>query len=363
LSFHAYLSKWQRGRFTWESADAEDTGQCVQDVVDPFSSDRVSTYLWDSIRAKRVQEYDQGSVDDGYVLEELAEPSTGIRFSYPKFRTKLGRYVSLRRGMWDPASATYSNDRLTLINFPVLKTHGGAGVTACIKHYMGVVSQSMIDNHPFIWNGGLAAEMAHVRFPTLNILDAIYVNPNPVEGGQAGPSTPYSRAVRANQIVAGLDPVAIDYWATKSITIPAAQSLGYSSYSSMDPDSVGGTFRSYLTESAESISAAGFQATMDPARINVREDKSATPVEPLYFAVRGMDRRVYHAAEAAGCWLGWIPLLGATADSPGVATSGTKLHVAVRGNGSRIYYGYVTIPTGVFSGWASLPGPLPQPPP
>ena len=260
-----------RGQFTWPNANAEDTTQCIQKVVDSFNTGEVSTFLWDNIRANRVQEYDHGSDHDGYFLEGTPEPTTKMKFNYPKFKTPSGTYVSLKCGIWSPKSSTYSHRKLKVINFPVLKSHGGAGVTGCIKHYMGVISQSMIDNHPFIWNGGLAAEMAQVRFPTLTILDAIYVNPNPKGTSNQGPSTPYSSAVKTNQIVAGLDPVAIDYWSSKNILLPAAQSLGYgsSSCSSLDPDSPGQIFHNYLTQSAMMISAAGIQATMDPSRIKL----------------------------------------------------------------------------------------------
>jgi hypothetical protein len=260
-----------RRQFTWANANAEDITQSMQKVVDSFNNTRISTFLWDSIRANRVQEYDQESEDDGYVLEDEPEPLTGMRFNYPKFRTQSGTCISLKRGIWSPELHTYSDERLKLINFPVLKSHSLAGVTGCIKHYMGVVSQSMADNHPFILNGGLAAEMVRVRFPTLNILDAIYVNPNPLEGHNAGPSTPYSRAIKTDQIVAGLDPAAIDYWSSKNILLPVAQSLGYTSHSSLNTDNPTDTvwFHKYLTESVREISAAGRQATVNPLRVKV----------------------------------------------------------------------------------------------
>ena len=214
-----------RGSFTWTNANAEDTSQNVQKVVDPIAAHeyKVSTFLWDNIRTTRTEEYDQSVMNDGYVLEDNAHPSTGMRFNYPKFRTSFGTYVSLKKGVWNPDSKSYSSERLKLINFPILKSHGGAGVTACIKHYMGVISQSIQDNHPFIWNGGLTAEMSQIRFPTLNVLDAIYVNPHPMENGNAGPNTPYASAVKTNKIAAGLDPVAIDYWASKNILLPVAR--------------------------------------------------------------------------------------------------------------------------------------------
>jgi hypothetical protein len=258
-----------RGSFVWDKANAEDIAQCTQDVADSFSGEKVSTFLWDTIRGNRIQEYDQGDSQDGYVHESSSEPMTGMRYNYPKFRTSFGTYVSLKNGIWDPDSATYANSKLKLINFPVLKTHGSAGVTACIKHYMGVVSQAMQDNHSYIWNGGLAAEMAQVRFPTLNILDAVYVNPIPKETGNAGPATSYSDAVKVNKIAASIDPVALDYWSSKNILTPVTKSLGYTSYSSMDPDKPNGRFHNSLYNSMNVLLAYGYQATMDPSQIRI----------------------------------------------------------------------------------------------
>ncbi len=50
-----------RGSLDWASANAENTSQSVQKVVNSFSgSHRVSTYLWDNIRNTQTGEYDQG---------------------------------------------------------------------------------------------------------------------------------------------------------------------------------------------------------------------------------------------------------------------------------------------------------------
>jgi uncharacterized protein (DUF362 family) len=257
-----------RGSFVWNNANAKDIAQCTQDVVDSFSGEKVSTFLWDTIRGNRVQEYDQGDNQDGYVHESSSEPITGMRYNYPKFRTSFDSYVSLKNGIWDPNTASYS-DKLKLINFPVLKTHSGAGVTACIKHYMGVVSQSMQDNHNFIWNGGLAAEMAQIRFPTLNILDAVHVNPIPKETGNAGPRTLYSDAVKVNKLAASTDPIALDYWSSKNILMPVTRSLGYTSYESMNPDNPDKRFHKTLNNSMNVLLAYGYQATMDPSQIRI----------------------------------------------------------------------------------------------
>ena len=53
-----------------------------------------------------------------------------------------------------------------------------------------------------------------VRTPVLNIIDAIWVSQSSLKG------FPSSRTTRVNQILASLDPVALDYWAAKYILYP-----------------------------------------------------------------------------------------------------------------------------------------------
>jgi hypothetical protein len=53
-----------------------------------------------------------------------------------------------------------------------------------------------------------------VRAPVLNILDCIWVSQASLAGYPAGTTT------RLNQILASVDPVAMDYWATKHILYP-----------------------------------------------------------------------------------------------------------------------------------------------
>ena len=115
----------------------EDTGQSAQDVADSFGDRKVSTYLWDGITTRAVGEYSDGDMRDGYVLKGAESPATGLRVSYPKFRTVKGTCVSFKRGVWDPEDRAYDGDRLKVINVPMLKAHFIYGVTACVKHYMG----------------------------------------------------------------------------------------------------------------------------------------------------------------------------------------------------------------------------------
>jgi hypothetical protein len=56
--------------------------------------------------------------------------------------------------------------------------------------------------------------MASVRAPILNIVDAIWVSHLSLTG------YPSTTTFRANQILAGQDPVALDYWAAKYILYP-----------------------------------------------------------------------------------------------------------------------------------------------
>lgn len=264
-----YGSYGRGGSLDWDRNNAEDTGQSMQDVVDMFSGEhRVSTYLWDNITTKRVGEYADGDMEDGYVVYEEPDPETGVIVSYPKFRTKYGTYVSFKYGVWDPERGVYESSRLKVINVPVLKTHSIYGVTACVKHYMGVASDKLTAHnaHTSVGTGGMGTMMVETRMPALNILDAIWINPHP----RRGPSTPYSEAVRVNILAASTDPVALDYWAAKYILMQAAASLGYRDLSSMDPDNVSrGSFGQWLRLSMDELIRGGYFSTVEEDRISV----------------------------------------------------------------------------------------------
>jgi len=264
------------GNLNWPRSNAEDHSQSAQKVVDMFSSSyKVSTFLWDAIRGKSVTEYSLGNTEDGYVVNQTADSDTGIRVSYPKFRTKFGTYVSFKGGIWDPSTRTYDHDRLKVINVPVLKSHSSYGVTATVKHYMGVVSQPLTNAHDFVGKGGIGTEMVETRFPVLNILDAIWVNANPKQSSNTGPGTPYAAASNVRVIMASTDPVALDYWAAKYVLVQTAKLKGETNTASLDPDNpnrVSGlseSFHVWLKKSMEEILAAGYQVTMNEDRMNV----------------------------------------------------------------------------------------------
>jgi uncharacterized protein (DUF362 family) len=256
------------GSLDWKSNNAEDRTQSMQNVADSFSDRyKVSTALWDRITTTRVAEYAEGDERSGYVLDSSPSPRTGIVVSYPKFKTPYSTLISFKKGIWNPASRSYDSDGLKVINVPVLKSHSIYGVTASVKHYMGVGSEKLTRSaHRSVGAGGMGTEMAETRVPVLNVIDAVWVNANPGRG----PWTSYSDASRVGVIAAGRDPVSLDYWAAKSILLPAAQELGYRNTDSLNPDITrNGSFGSWLRLSMKELQRAGHPSTLDMEGINV----------------------------------------------------------------------------------------------
>jgi len=264
-----YGAQGSGGSLDWRYNNAENHSQSVQTVVNMYSaSHKVSTYLWDTITTREVHEYSDGDLDDGYIVNETANSVTGIKVSYPKFRTKFGTYISFKLGIWNPETKSYNNGKLKVINVPVLKSHSIYGVTACVKHYMGVVSDKLTrrNSHQSVGTGGMGTEMAETRMPVLNILDAIWVNAKP----RGGPGTSYAQSTEVGIVMASTDPVALDYWAAKYVLMQTAELLGYDGLSSIDPDNTAeGSFGTWLTLSLQEIVREGYQATANEDQMNV----------------------------------------------------------------------------------------------
>jgi hypothetical protein len=133
---------------------------------------------------------------------------------------------------------------------------------------MGVVTRELSTNsHSAIGNGILGALLGEMQLADLNILDCIWINANPY----SGPGTTYAGATRRDELVASVDPVAADLWATVNILIPAFIANGYSPpwpYPSADPENPNSAFRNYLDNSMDFILAAGYEVTNDKDRID-----------------------------------------------------------------------------------------------
>lgn len=268
------------------SPNAEDQSQSTQDVVDYFSENYdVSTFLWDTIRYYQVQEYSSGDMDDGYVVYDIADPDTGIYVSYPKFETDYGTKVSFKNGIWN---GTHYEGILKVINLPVLKSHNGYGVTATLKNYMGVQSQGLANGHQKVATGGMGTLMVECGLPTLNFIDCIWVNANPANSLSAGPSTSYREATRVNILIAGIDPVALDYWSSKNILIKTSELIGYTDTHTLNPDN---TIRSGLTEAfgvwlnltKDELIQGGFNVTSDVQEMNIFVNSSEVSTETINY--------------------------------------------------------------------------------
>ncbi|MFX1565747.1 MAG: DUF362 domain-containing protein [Promethearchaeota archaeon] len=266
------------GTLNWDENNAEDHSQSVSDVVRSFSTlYSVNMFDWQTIRGNEVDEYSDGDMTDGYILYDLPDPDTGVYVSYPKFQTTDGTYISFKYGIWNGTS--YEN-RLKIINLPILKSHVNYGVTGASKHYMGVESEGyanpggLANGHYCIATGGMGTLLAETRYPVLNILDAIWVNANPWPSFHCGPSTDYEEATRINVLMASTDPIALDYWAAKHVLMQTANLTGFNDMHTIDPDN---TLRSGQTEALgvwlplteAELMQNGFTVTSNESRMNV----------------------------------------------------------------------------------------------
>jgi uncharacterized protein (DUF362 family) len=248
--------------------NAETHSRSPHDVVVSFQGlgFDVSHFDWTAVRNTSVTEFSAGNMTSGYVVYPY-DAGLGGRISYPKFTSDDGTRISLRFGIWD--GGAYDRDKLKFINLPVLKSHHATyGATACVKHYMGVVTDGLSTNsHGAIGNGIMGALMGEIQAADLNILDCIWIHANPYDG----PWTEYTEATRRDILLASTDPVATDIWAVKNILVPAFVENGYSPpwpYPSADPDNPGSEFREYLDNSLSYMLSAGIVATNDPGMID-----------------------------------------------------------------------------------------------
>ncbi len=232
----------------WDAtpANARDRSQSIRDVVDAFQAlgHPVSLFSWDRLNERLVRggsafadgypvgEYAHGSQEDAYILLEDPAGTGTDELSYPKFRTGGGALVSMRYGVWD--GRDYDADRLTFINLPVLKMHGMAGATISWKNLIGFITIGDAGRrfgnwsrmHDFFWGytgevnrglGLIGRQMALVRAPDLNLVDAIWVANSDNNSGAA---------TRRNILIASVDPFAADWCASEYVLRPVSTRPG-----------------------------------------------------------------------------------------------------------------------------------------
>jgi len=202
--------------------NAEDDRLTVERLVNViFAGAPVSSYLLDPVCETFISGDDHTT--DGY------RKIPGEKISYPCFTTSAGNRVELREGVWNGGG---HDTNLKLINLPVLKTHAGTGITGVLKHSYGILS--MYDDEEwrklrhYEESGSQCGKMfALVRMPDLNIVDAIWVT---YRGHHRG--YPPETTRRSDILLAGFDPVALDYFGSRHILLP----LGGERAAEHDPD-------------------------------------------------------------------------------------------------------------------------------
>ncbi|MDQ1280746.1 MAG: hypothetical protein QG670_2009 [Thermoproteota archaeon] len=232
-------------------ANAEDEHHSFSYLVDEvFKDKRVSKYLLDPIREKFITKDDHTS--DGY--RKL------FNISYPCFTTTKGNRVELKEGVWNGRDY---DENLKLITIPVLKHHNGCGITGALKISYGILSMSdgKSGERHYDKLGQHCGEMiTKVRTPTINILDCIWVSQDSLAG------YPPQSTTRPNQLLASIDPVALDYWAAKHVLYPIDKNEEH------DPDGFEMLRRS-LIQAQDLINSEGgirgHKTTMDESEINI----------------------------------------------------------------------------------------------
>jgi uncharacterized protein (DUF362 family) len=232
-------------------ANAEDESHSFSCLVDTiFADPRVSKYLLDPIRETFISAEDHST--DGY--RKLGE------ISYPCFTTAKGNRVELRGGIWD---GKRYNKKLKLINVPVLKHHDGCGITGAVKSYYGILSMAdgwRSERHYERLGVHCGKMITDVRAPTLNILDCIWVT----QVKWAGYPSEYT--TRLDQLLASVDPIALDYWASKHLLYPIDNNIEHHP-DKFDP------LREYLIDARDVINSkggiSGQKVSLDESEIEV----------------------------------------------------------------------------------------------
>jgi uncharacterized protein (DUF362 family) len=184
----------------------------------------------------------------------------------------------MRYGVWSGSS--YDADRLTFINLPVLKRHGMAGATAAWKNLIGFITTNAEvqrfggwdEMHRYFWGmeaaggdpdyGLLGRQLALIRAPDLNIVDAIWVGYQDNTGGNAS---------RQDILLASTDPFAVDWYASEYVLRPLDE------YSETDTSAArGGTFRR-ATRTNQDVAAAVWPGASAYPYIDLLDTDDATP--------------------------------------------------------------------------------------
>ncbi len=213
--------------FDDEPPNAYHTRNTVSAVCNSFPEFRVSRVaLRDRVwHARRLED-----VKNGYVDLERLYPHLSVyeRVSYPKFTTRYGTHIDLKLGWWN--GTRYDNDRVKMIGYSVLKDQTWTAVTCSLKNFLGITDIGTIKfggsendpeqgwhrTHEGIYKSGLLGRiLRYIRFPDLLLVDATRI----LAQHPLGPSDISHPSARPRVLLAGFDPVTLDYYAAKHILL------------------------------------------------------------------------------------------------------------------------------------------------
>jgi hypothetical protein len=197
-----------------------------------FAGQPVSSFLMDPFAKVWIEPDDHET--NGY--RRVGERGTAC-VSYPCFTTLGGNRIELKDGRW--TGSGYAQN-LKLIHCAVLKDHSGdIGMTGALKIVYGTLSMSdgtSAKRHYADLGAQCAKMWTEVRPPDLNILDCIWVSYGSMTASGQHVSGcigyPPSITSRENILLAGHDPLAIDFYANKHILLP----LGGNNAAAHDPE-------------------------------------------------------------------------------------------------------------------------------
>jgi len=220
---------------------------------------------------------------DGYIWTDMDYTFSGfyglktwkVKMTYPIFTsTYSGITIDLKNGAFKrdgKGGGEYLPDvPIKLINFAVLNTHGeDTGITSSIKNYMGITDLSCgkwglkpegYSNvhacggryYPHAKAGPLGYFMKTIRKADLNIVTAEWVG--------WGHRTDIKKATRMKTILAGTDPVALDYYSAKYLLYPLSRNRKYH-----DPDNPKSSVRRFLDLTLKTLG----EGTIDEDKIRV----------------------------------------------------------------------------------------------
>jgi len=234
-----------------------------------------------------------GEVRDGYywdfehtfrkrrsLVDYAQTPLTWPVFTSPR----TGLTVDLKHGIFRREGNTRVpvDRKLTWITLATANEHGDTGLTCSCKSAMGIVDMSagrfgtdprVLDyqsvhffgspNAPWRMAGPLAHFAKHVRVPDLYIAVAEWVaaKPHNVLDGYKHTHLDAASAFHTNTVVAGTDPVAVDWWCAKNLLMPIGGGNKHL-YDVENPESHVSRFLRYYRE----VYGSG---TMDPRLIQV----------------------------------------------------------------------------------------------